>query len=88
MKKKFVIRVLSIISVTFIIGLVLIFSAPSIGINAGDRAVRNAGGTMNTSQVEWIVDETTASYRLTGLVISLVSGFGIITNGYALYKEI
>ena len=88
MKKKFIIRVLSVISVTFIIGLVLIFSAPSIGINAGDRAVRNAGGTMETSQVEWIVDETTASYRLTGLVVSLVGGFGMVTSGYVLYKEI
>lgn len=88
MKKNFIIRVLSIISVTFIIGLVLILSAPSIGRNAGDRAVRNNGGSMDTSQFEWIVDETTASYRMTGIIISLVSGCGMITSGYAFYKEI
>jgi len=87
MKKNFVIRVFSVISVTFIIGLVLILSAPSIGRHAGDRAVRNNGGGMETSQFYWIVDETTTSYRMTGLVISLVSGFGMITSSYALYKE-
>jgi len=58
--------------VLLLFGLVLILSARSIVMNAGDRTIRNNGGTMDTSQFERIVDETTASYRMTGLVISLV----------------
>ena len=86
MKKNFVVNALLVMSITFIIGLVLIFVAPSIGRNVGDRAIINSGG-MDTIQFERIINETTTSFRMIGLVISLVSGFGIITSGYALYKD-
>ena len=88
MKKKIAIASLAIMCVMFIVGLVLIFSAPTIGQNAGSAAMRNNGGSMDTSKYERIVDETTASYRIGGLVISLVGGFGLLASGYALYKEI
>jgi len=75
------------VGITFIIGSVLILSAPSIGSNAGDRAIRTNGGVMDTIQFERVIVETTASYRTAGLVISLVSGFGLVTGGYVLFYQ-
>ena len=71
----------------FIVGLVLIFSAPSIGQNVGDAAVINNGGGMDTDRYIRIVDSTTDSYQMGGFVISLVGGLGLLTSGYALHKE-
>ena len=88
MKKKIAIASLVIMCVMFIIGLVLIFSAPTIGRNAGNAAIRNNGGGMDTNQFERIIDGTTVSYQMGGLVISLVGGFGLLVSGYTLYKEI
>lgn len=79
---------LAIMCFMFITGLALIFSAPSIGRNAGNAAVRNNGGVMDTNQFERIIDGTTVSYQIGGLAISLVGGFGLLISGYAFYKEI
>lgn len=73
--------------IAFIIGLVLIFAAPSIGRNAGSAAIQENGGSMDTSQYERIIDHTTVSYQAGGFAIALVGGFGMLLGGYALYKD-
>ena len=86
--KKMAIVALIVMCVVFIVGLVLIFSAPTMGLQAGNAAVTNNGGSMDTNQFEIIINGTTASYQIVGLAISLVSGFGLLACGYVLYKEI
>ena len=88
LKKKIAITALVIMSALFITGLVLIFSAPSIGQNAGSAAIRNNGGTIDTNQYERIISSTITSYQMGGLVLSLTGGFGLLVSGYAIYKEI
>lgn len=89
MKKKIVITIsaLVIMCILFVVGLSLVFSASSIGENAGNSFVRSQGGSYLTDQVNRIVNSTTLSYQLGGLAISLTGGSGILISGYALYKE-
>ena len=87
MKKKITTTALVIMCVVFIAGLLLVFIAPSIGQNAGNVAIRNNGGSIDTSQYERIINGTTTSFQIGGFVISLVGGFGLLVSGYALYKE-
>ncbi len=73
--------------IVFVIGLVLIFAAPSLGRNAASVAIRENGGSMDTSQYERIIDHTTTSYLTGGFAIALVGGFGLLLSGYALYRD-
>lgn len=72
----------------FILGFVLIFSSSSIGENKGDRLIVSTGGSMDISQYERIIESTTSNFRTTGLILSLVGGFGFLISGYAIYKEL
>ena len=74
--------------IAFVIGLVLIFAAPSLGRNAASVAIRENGGSMDTSQYERIIDHTTVSYQAGGFAIALVGGFGMLLGGYALYRDV
>ena len=62
MKKKFVNRVLVAMGTMFIVGLILIFSSSSMGRMAGESAIQNNGGSMDTDQFERVMNETTTSY--------------------------
>ncbi len=88
MKKKFAINSLISMAIVLILGFILIFSSGSIGQNKGDRAVVSNGGGMDTSQYLRIVETTTSNFRTTGLILSLIGGFGFLISGYALYKEL
>jgi len=87
MSKKMVGVFLVFMCFLFIIGLVLIFSAPSSGQNAGTNAIWKRGGSIDTWEYQQIIESTTSAYRTGGLVISLVGGFGMLLSGYALFKE-
>ena len=88
MKKKIAAKAFVCMCIAFIIGLLLIFAAPSIGRNAGSAAIRENGGSMDTSQYERIIDHTTVSYQAGGFAIALIGGFGLLLGGYALYKDV
>ena len=85
-KKKFAITALVIMCVVFITGLILVFSAPSIGQNAGE-AFGQHGSFFMEDRIA-VIDNTARSYQLGGTLISIVGGFGIVLSGYALYKEL
>jgi len=87
MKRNVAIWALVGMSVFFIVGLVLIFSASSVGLRAGDNYAKGGIGFYGNIDYEHIVTGTTASYQIGGLVISLVGGFGLLVSGYTLYKE-
>jgi len=88
MKKKMTIISLPVTCIIFVVGIILIFTSLSIGQNAGRQAIASAGGSMDTSQYERIVNITSENYRTGGLVLALVGGFGALLSGYAFYKEI
>ena len=87
MKKKIAAKAFVCMCIVFLIGLVLIFTAPSLGRNAASVALQENGGSMDTSQYERIIDHTTVSYQAGGFAIALVGGFGLLLGGYALYKD-
>lgn len=86
MKKQILRKMLTIMCVCFIIGLVIIFTAPLVGRAIGDAVMRHYG-VMDMSHYEQIVATNTTSFQLAGLVISLVSGLGLVVGGYARYQE-
>lgn len=88
MKKKYVLCSLIIMSILFIGGLVMLFSSTATGQSAGSRAMRENGGSMDTQRYYLVIESTIENYRIGGMVISMVGGFGILISGYALYKEI
>ena len=87
-KKKFAIAILVSMCIIFIVGLILIFSAPSIAQNAGETFLRRQHGSFIVERLISIVDNTARSYQLGGSLISIVGGFGMFLSGYALYKEL
>lgn len=87
MKKKIVTCSLVVMCIGFIIGLFLIFTAPTRGIDEGNRFVRRMGGFVDTNQFEQVVEGTIRSHQIGGFVVSFVGGFGAVLSGYVLYKE-
>ena len=89
--KKIILLVLFLTIIIFIIGLivglVLIFSASSIGENAGNSFIRSRGGTYFPDQVVRIIENTIISYQLGGLILSFISGIGLLICLYALFKK-
>jgi len=71
----------------FAAGLILIFCAPSAGQSAGDRAMRQNGGIIDTAQYERVIDGTTATFRLAGAILSLVGGGGAVAGMCLVLRE-
>jgi hypothetical protein len=88
MKKKFALNALLVMIVLTILGLIFIFSSGTIGQNMGSNAIANNGGSMDTNTYERIIDSTTTSFQIGGVILSLIGGYGILLCGYALYKEL
>lgn len=74
--------------ITLIVGLSLIFSAPSIGQKEGNKSIRSNGGSMDTSQYEMMVDSATRSFQIGGAILSAIGAVGLFMSGHALYKEL
>ena len=87
MKKKITIVALILMCALFIVGLMLIFSSSSIGEAAGNAFIQSQHGTYFNDQVNRIIESTTTSYQMGGLVISLIGGFGLLISGYVLLKD-
>lgn len=88
MKKKFVLRALIVMSMLLIIGIILIFSSGVVGENVGSAAIQSNGGSMDTESYQRIVNTTTVNFQITGSILSIVGGFGVLLSGNALYKEL
>lgn len=88
MKKIIAKRSLIGMGASFIIGMILIFSSPTIGQKIGYHALTSGGGMMNTSEYEMVIKSNTDSFRVGGLVLSLIGGLGSLASGYVLYNEI
>ena len=87
MRKKIALSILIVMCVFFIVGLVLVFKAPSIGERTGVTAVHKNGGYLDTELFDKIVNSTTTSYRIGGVIFSLVGGCGLVVIGNAFVKK-
>ena len=79
MKRTFATIALIIMCAIFIVGLILVFSAPSIGDKVGWI------GSSRTS--DRLSDATIISCQIGGAVMALVGGLGMIVSGYAWHRE-
>ena len=80
-KSKVAITALVFMCAMFVIGLVLIFRAPTAGQNAGYREIMRHGGSMDTQQYERVISANTTAFTVGGLVLSLVGGMGVLASG-------
>jgi hypothetical protein len=87
MKRNFVIVSLVIMAVLFIGGLVTLFNSTDTGRETGYKEMQKLGGMIG-EQYNFIISSTTENYRIGGMVIALVGGFGMLVSGYGLYKEL
>jgi hypothetical protein len=87
MKNKYAIIAFVVMCLMFVVGLVLIFSSPEMGQTAANAAVRRHGGSMDTNQFLLIFEGAVSSYRVGGIILSLVGGFGLLGSGYILIKR-
>ena len=88
MRKKFAISALIVMSCTVILGLILVLYSGEIGQNAGSKAIRSRGGSMDTGAYERIINTTTVNFQIVGGVLSIIGGFGLIISGYSTYREL
>ena len=88
MRKKFAINALIVMSGIFILGLILVLYSGEIGQHAGSKAIRNQGGSMDTSKYERIIKTTTVNFQIVGGVLSIIGGCGLIVSGYSTYREL
>lgn len=88
MKKEFAKKSLIITAALLCIGLILILSSGAIGEKAGTTVLQSSGGFLSTSTDPDVVNRTADNFRIAGLILSLIGGFGILVSGHALYKEL
>ena len=88
MKKYFSKMAMLLTVALFLIGIVLILTATSMGNKKGEEAIRKNGGSMETARYNRIIETSTLDYRTAGTVIGLVGGFGMISMGSAIYREL
>lgn len=81
MKNKLVKRIFISMIGLFILGFILIFSSGSIGENAGDATVMRNGGSIATIELERVINSTVLNYQISGAILSLFGGAGILVVG-------
>lgn len=72
--------------IVFVIGIFLILSSVSIGKNIAIGILTKEGG-MNTEEYNLIIRSYIESWRICGVVVSLLGGAGTLLSGYILYKS-
>ena len=88
MKRVAMLAWLAIACTMLIVGLVFVFTAPTIGQNAGHREIMRQGGSMDTHQFERVISASTTAFTVGGAVISLIGGSGVLVSGYLVIKEL
>ena len=88
MKIKIAKNSIFIMSIILIIGFIIIFSSYSIGEKIGDNAIQKNGGMMDTGEYERIIETSASNIRTVGMIVSLISGFGLLLSGFAFYNEL
>ncbi len=73
-RKTTVCLCLSLGLVLFAAGLILIFCAAPLGIDAAGSALRANGGTMDSGRYQFILESRTVSCQLGGVVCALTGG--------------
>ena len=63
----------------FILGLIVICVAPTLGQVAGDRERASNPDTAD-ERYFWIISTATATYRISGIIISFIGSIGVATN--------
>ena len=83
MRNKFHIYIAAVtaMSLMFIVGLVLIFTAPSLGLRAANSELLRHGGFMDTGLYHIILTSSITSYNTGGFVLSLIGGLGLLVIG-------
>ena len=81
MKKKAIAFSLVLTCAMFVLGLVLIFTAPARGQSAGHREIMRHGGSMDTHQFERVITTNTTAFTVGGAVIASVGGLGMLVCG-------
>lgn len=86
--KHYVAKMSMVVTISmFVMGIVMMLTASSIGQKKGEIAIRNNGGSMETARYYRIIESSTLDYRMAGLVLGLVGGYGMVTLGVCRYKE-
>jgi len=90
MKKRLHLAIVALVVmwVIFAVGLIFIFSAPTIGERMGHQAIVRAGGSMDTAIYQRIASANTTAFNTAGLALTLVGGLGFIVSGSAAYREL
>lgn len=86
MKKKYALTSFLIMLLLFIIGLILMFSSVSAGLNAGQRFIQTNGGDPEVYYS--VINNVAANCRSAGVLISSIGGAGILLSGYVIYREV
>ena len=88
MKGKTPTAALPVLILMCILGVVVICVAPMLGQVAGDREMESRDGDITPERYNWIINIATMTYRLSGIVISLIGGLGFAGNWTATYKSV
>lgn len=71
----------------FAIGILLMNRSTEIGIQLGQKAIMDNGGSLETKKYFYVMQESANDYRQTGSVVSTVGGVGIILFVLQCIKE-
>lgn len=87
MKQSYGKKLLAIAAAVMFIGIVVIMASQSLGLKQGERAIHKNGGYMETSQYNRITEESAANYRVIGIILAAIGGYGLVTFGNTLYNN-
>jgi hypothetical protein len=76
--KRFWFLVISLI--VFVIGSFVVFNSVPWGREAANSYLRSQGGGMDGAQFMIVVQESIATFRWFGVILSLISGAGVVKS--------
>ena len=85
--KKVYTGVLVVLVLLFVLGLVLVMTSAAIGLSTAHAEVVKNGGSLDTTLYNYIMTNTAENYRIVGVIVSLISGVGVLLAGVANYRQ-
>ena len=86
-KKQMFAGLLVVLVLLFVLGLILILASTSIGQKTAQIEIQRNGGSMDTMMYQYFLNGAAASYRVTGAILSLISGVGVLLAGMLNYLQ-
>lgn len=76
-----------VFAILFVIGLFFVLKSVSWGSDSANAYLRAHGGSMDTTKFMVIFQEYISTYRIFGIILAIIGGFGLLRSIKFLEKD-